>query len=75
VCELDAGRSVTLLIATGRQAYVVCAEGSAELTGGKGAPVVLARHEAVRVAADGPLVITAGDNKAHVLLLEMRAGR
>lgn len=74
MAELDAGASVQLPIAAGRQAYVVCAEGAAELSGGKGTPLGLTRHEAARISGDGPLVITAGDSKAHVLLLEMKAG-
>jgi len=49
----------------------VCAEGAAELGGGKGAPMALARHDAARVSGDGLLVISAAGQPAHVLVLEM----
>eukprot|EP00967_Tisochrysis_lutea_P089533 scaffold127499_cov31-Tisochrysis_lutea.AAC.4 len=74
VTELDPGNTVSLSISKGRQAYVVCAEGMAELSENKGAPLALARHEAARVTGDGDLHISAGKEPAHVLLLEMKRG-
>ena len=56
VAELDAsagyGSAATLDVRAGRQAYVLCVEGSCELRGAAGTPgVVLARHDAAEVGA------------------------
>jgi len=56
VAELDGsagyGSAATLDLRAGRQAYVLCVEGSCELRGAAGTPVVvLARHDAAEVGA------------------------
>jgi redox-sensitive bicupin YhaK (pirin superfamily) len=88
VTELEASRSVSFGLDAGRQAYVVCLEGTATVseemgTGHEGgsecaAPLRLERHDAAELRGEGTLVLTStggGHEKAHVLLLEMAAGR
>jgi len=68
----DAGRPLPL--ASGRQAYLQCMEGAAAVALGA-ETVRLVQHDALRVragAADA-LLVTAGEEGAHVLVVEMAA--
>ena len=75
-CELDASMSVSLPIAKGRQAYVLCVEGGMVARDAASAEVscTLARHDAAEVRGEGELQFTAGADGAHLILMEMAAG-
>jgi redox-sensitive bicupin YhaK (pirin superfamily) len=68
VTEISPGASTQLTIGEGRQAYLVCIEGSASVNG-----TVLDRHDAAEIL--GSTVIeassTSDDAKAHLLVVEM----
>ena len=76
--ELDLGKSVTLDVGRGRQAYLLCVEGGVLLNG----TYHLSRHDASEITGDGgKLDIEAthveeaenGSNVAHVLVFVMKA--
>ena len=73
VAEIDAGQTLPLSVPTGRQAYLLCVEGSA--TDGAGGES-LERHDAAELKAGTELSLTAGSEGAHLLVVEMaeRAG-
>ena len=73
VAEIDAGRTLPLSVPAGRQAYLLCVEGSAtDDAGGES----LERHDAAEIKAGTELSLTAGSEGAHLLVVEMaeRAG-
>ena len=76
--ELDASKSVSLPIADGRQAYLLCVEGGLVAKGAAavadGSSCTLSRHDAAEIRGEGELVLSAGEGGAHLLLLEMAAG-
>ena len=68
---------MSLQIGAGRQAYVLCVEGSlAASDSGSSQPAIsLARHDAAEVRGDGELHLAASaDAPSHVLILEMAHG-
>lgn len=72
VTEVFPGHSVDFELKEGRQAYLLCIEGSATFTGLHGEEH-LEQHDAAELF--GPNVITAtpsGDSAAHMLLVEMK---
>eukprot|EP00928_Gymnodinium_smaydae_P083374 TRINITY_DN66612_c0_g1_i1.p1 TRINITY_DN66612_c0_g1~~TRINITY_DN66612_c0_g1_i1.p1 ORF type:complete len:285 (-),score=43.27 TRINITY_DN66612_c0_g1_i1:260-1114(-) len=82
VADLDIGSQVTLPLAAGRQAYVLCVEGKVALSdasSGAVNPVQLVRHDAAEVrcgqGGGGEICLAApADSSAHVLVLEMAHG-
>ena len=73
VAEIDAGQTLPLSVPAGRQAYLLCVEGSAaDGAGGES----LERHDAAELKAGTELSLTAGSEGAHLLVVEMaeRAG-
>ena len=73
VTEMDAGTTLPLSVPAGRQAYLLCVEGSAnDSVGGES----LDRHDAAELKAGTELSLTAGGEGAHLLVVEMaeRAG-
>ena len=79
VSENDAGVEHSVELGAGRQAYLVCIEGSAQLAGPPGeeggAVQLEARDAAALVAGSSvplPVTITAGKAGAHLLLIEMK---
>ena len=75
VTELtEAGKRVGFDVAEGRQAYVLQAEGTASFEGAFGKST-LERHDAAEVRGPIALNITALEAGAHVLIIEMAAGK
>ena len=74
ISEVDAGNTVTMEIKSGRQAYLLCMEGSfcASVVNKK---ECLQRHDAAELV--GPLILSitpsSGDSpSAHMLIVEMK---
>ena len=71
MAELEGADALaTLDLRAGRQAYVLCVEGSCELSGG----VALGRHDAAEVTGSGSLTVkpaAGSQGGAHVLVVEM----
>jgi redox-sensitive bicupin YhaK (pirin superfamily) len=77
VAEIEPGVSLQFTIAKGRQAYILCVEGSLTVGGtaeGDHPPMPLVRHDAAELRGEGKLQLTAGDTPAHTLLMEMAEG-
>ena len=78
VAELDAGRAVEFPLRKGRQAYLLCVEGTLSAGGGAtddDAPLRLARHDAAEWRGEGTLRLAAEEGApAHLLLIEMAEG-
>merc|ERR1719326_1213743 len=72
--ELEPGKSVSLQLAKGRQAYLICLEGSVALSDAGSGAVQLARHDAAEIRGEGEILLQAGSQRAHAMLLEMAAG-
>lgn len=72
VTEVSAGNSVTFNLAAGRQAYLLCVEGSAVVEGAHGTES-LDRHDAAEVFGENAFTITptSGSSSAHMLMVEM----
>lgn len=73
--ELEQDKSVTLDLAKGRQAYLLCIEGGVTVNGKS-----LSRHDACEITGDGSVEIVASDVEdtehgmiAHVLIFTMAA--
>jgi len=74
VAELDAGVSVKLGLASGRQAYALCIEGAIEIgTTGKDSSeeAELERHAAAELFGKAEITFTATSKGAHILVVEM----
>ena len=77
VAELAPNKNVEFEIKPGRQAYLLCVEGAVTTSGGEPlqpSPQLL-QHDAAEIRGEGTLRLTTGDDPAHVLLLEMAAGK
>ena len=77
VTELAPNKNVEFEIKPGRQAYLLCVEGAVTTSGGEPlqpSPQLL-QHDAAEIRGEGTLRLTTGDDPAHVLLLEMAAGK
>lgn len=73
VSELEPGKEVSVPLAAGRQAYVICAEGSATVNGDAR---TLYMRDALEVknpssGSDDELRFVAGQDGAHVVVIEM----
>eukprot|EP00898_Chlorokybus_atmophyticus_P003803 jgi/Chlat1/4423/Chrsp29S04560 len=71
ISESDAGTPLKFKLNQGRQAYMICAEGSAKVNN----DVVLQTRDAVEIRSNGvesDIDITALDQGAHFMLLEMQ---
>jgi len=70
VSEIEESKSLSIEISKGRQAYLVCVEGSVSLNEN----TTLEKHEACEIRADGELKIVGKSTKerAHVMLFEMQ---
>ena len=62
VAELSPGFTLPLSVGAGRQAYLLCMEGSAG---------DLSKHDAAELSAGAELSLTAGSEGAHLLVVEM----
>mmetsp|Transcript_342 Transcript_342/g.620 ORF Transcript_342/g.620 Transcript_342/m.620 type:complete len:174 (-) Transcript_342:126-647(-) len=71
VSELEPGTKTSFQIAKGRQAYLLCIEGSVEVEGTRGAEG-LSAHDAAEVVGPAGLEFEAGEAGAHCLLIEMK---
>ncbi|PRW58902.1 pirin domain-containing [Chlorella sorokiniana] len=72
--ESDAGVSHDITLAAGRQAYLVCIEGSMTVSTSD-TEVALSQRDAAELVADRKpvyLQLTAGDKGSHFLLIEMK---
>jgi redox-sensitive bicupin YhaK (pirin superfamily) len=75
--ENDAGVEHQLALGAGRQAYLVCIEGSMQVLAPQGSETTLAARDAAQLEAGAKplhLTLTAGREGAHFLLVEMKAG-
>jgi quercetin 2,3-dioxygenase len=72
VTELAPGATVSFQLAEGRQAYLLCMEGSVQVDGAHGT-AVLDHHDAAEVFGSNALVVKtfASGPVAHLLLVEM----
>jgi len=72
VTELDQAKSLDLDLGAGRQAYVLCMEGSVSVTGPHG-ETRLDRHDAAEAVGPSKMTFTGADAEAaHVLVVEMK---
>lgn len=71
VTELAEGNKVDLNLEAGRQAYVLCMEGSTMVEGVHG-ETVLDRHDAAEAVGPTKLTFTSKAENAHVLVVEMK---
>eukprot|EP00288_Rhodomonas_lens_P017996 CAMPEP_0177701308 /NCGR_PEP_ID=MMETSP0484_2-20121128/6545_1 /TAXON_ID=354590 /ORGANISM="Rhodomonas lens, Strain RHODO" /LENGTH=264 /DNA_ID=CAMNT_0019212539 /DNA_START=175 /DNA_END=966 /DNA_ORIENTATION=- len=69
--ELEASKSLPLKINANRQAYVLCIEGSIDVSGDS-VQERLAQHDAAEVVGAVDLQVTAGPKGAHLLYVEMK---
>ena len=84
VSQTEAGHEHDIVLGAGRQAYIVCIEGSMDVccsnssTGGEGRETTgLKVREGAEVRAGGGGVdvkLTAGEGGAHFMLIEMKGG-
>ncbi len=77
VTELEPGQSVSMQIARGRQAYLVCVEESITVSIGSQSEA-LERHDAAEIYSEGDLVVanSTPGGTSHVLVVEMaQSGR
>jgi redox-sensitive bicupin YhaK (pirin superfamily) len=72
VTEVQPGHQVEFTVQEGRQAYVLCVEGTARFEGAHGEEV-LEQHDAAEVFGPNTLSVSSTDATvpAHVLLVEM----
>ena len=72
VTEVFPGTQAEFVLHDGRQAYVLCIEGSAIFTGTHGSEVLI-QHEAAEVYGPNVLTVTTADTteSTHLLLVEM----
>ena len=80
VAEVSPGHSVAYSLKSGRQAYLLCMEGDAVITGDHGVEETLARHDAAEIFGKNDFSIRPGglqseasvaSSPLHVLLVEM----
>ena len=75
VTEVAAGSSTQFEVASGRQAYLLCIEGTASIVGSHDSrDVVLERHDAAEI--HGPTTLrtspVSGEPSTHMLIVEMQ---
>lgn len=74
IVELDYSKSVSMEIREGRQAYLLCMEGSIDILGGINQQLV--RHDGAEITGPMTLIISptllAQNLVAHILLVEMK---
>ena len=72
VSEIAASSSASIEIREGRQAYLLCMEGSVLLSGGHGT-AELQRHDAAEIFGPNEIVTTPANDAptTHLLLVEM----
>lgn len=72
VTELEPGHTVDLSISSGRQAYLLCMEGSLNVTDKQDASKTysLERHDAAEIFGSS-YTFLAGSSGAHLLMVEM----
>jgi redox-sensitive bicupin YhaK (pirin superfamily) len=70
VTEVFPGSTVDFQLREGRQAYLLCVEGSATFTGTHGSEL-LEQHDAAELFGPNVITVTPGDKAAHLLLVEM----
>jgi len=70
VTEVFPGSTVDFTLKEGRQAYLLCVEGSATFTGAHGEEN-LDRHDAAEIFGPNTFTVTPGDVAAHLLMVEM----
>eukprot|EP00045_Choanoeca_perplexa_P013766 m.157029 g.157029 ORF g.157029 m.157029 type:complete len:318 (-) comp16449_c0_seq11:2316-3269(-) len=71
VTELDAGKQVEYELKDDRQAYILCLEGSMELSSSSVSEQLVA-HDACKAFGATKLIVQAGDQGVHVLMVEMK---
>lgn len=71
VTELDPACSLDFRLGTDRQAYLLCVEGSIDVTGDS-LQESLSQHDAAEMVGREEFKFTAGPKGAHLLLVEMR---
>lgn len=71
VAEMDEGKSLSFTLHEGRQAYLLCIEGSVEVKNGTQTES-MDRHDAAKLYGSCSLEFIALDAKCHLLLLEMK---
>lgn len=71
VTELDAGHEVTFDLKADRQAYVLCLEGSMQLSSST-VSEDLVQHDACKAFGATTLTVKAGAEGTHVLMVEMQ---
>jgi redox-sensitive bicupin YhaK (pirin superfamily) len=70
---LSPGKSLDFGVSPDRQAYLALIEGGARLTGGDGGEADLAARDAAEITGEN-FTVTAGDEAAHLLVIEMARG-
>lgn len=72
VTEVSAGNTVRYELAEGRQAYLLCMEGEASVTGQHGGDI-LSQHDGAEVFGPNTFEVapTASTASSHVLMVEM----
>ena len=71
--ELDSGNTVEFDFTDDRIGYILCIEGSVDVTGAHGTAEKLVRHDAADVKGPNKLSLNAGDNGVHFILISMAA--
>jgi redox-sensitive bicupin YhaK (pirin superfamily) len=75
VAELEAGRSATLKLDSGRQGYLVCIEDDVVVSGTNGLQSnSLERHDAAEIYGETEFTVTnsgSENSKSHLLFVEM----
>ncbi len=71
VTEITPGNEVEFTLEDGRQAYLLCIEGRAKVTGEHGEEY-LDRHDAAEVFGSNKFTVSTDEQGAHLLLVEMR---
>lgn len=71
--ELDAEKSLSFQLATGRQAYMLCIEGTVTVKhNGDGGAVMMVGGDSMEVRGEHGLTVHAGEKGAHCLIVEMK---
>ena len=71
VTELEPGVAAQLAVPSGRQAYLLCVEGGAEVSNGE----TIVRHDAAELTSGAELTLTARTKGTHLLVVEMAERR
>lgn len=71
--EVDAGNSVEFDFAEDRIGYILCIEGSMDVTGAHGTLEKLVTHDAADIKGPNKLTLNGGDSGVHFILISMSA--